>query len=225
MINNGKEFLESFLYDIRNEYTGYVDQERILQFINESALDYVVMLIDGDTDLLHYLAPLKVLSQGDFSIKFLSTNLLVLPAMKKPGTTNITIVNDISHPFKNILRLNYLGVSNTTGIGTDIKVKMTTKNLLPTIKDRYYRKPDDENERVYAYLISEFVTATHFYVTGAWQYAVIDYYSYPDLIQYNELSTPYNPEMLSKIKNVVVARFLERIKDERFRNFVSGQQQ
>ncbi len=226
MVNSGKKFLDSFLYDIRNEYTGFVDEPSILQFINETALGFVTELTAVKEDVVHYLNPLRVITDGKGYVGPLKVtdSILYLPVMKKSGTTTLTTHSDVPISYPNMLRLNYVGVTNTVEYGNEKKVTVTTKDMMPLLTKRHYRKPSDENERIYGYIMSEGTSSTEMYITGQWSYGVIDYFRYPDPIDNSDDATSYDSNLLLKIKNVVVARFLERIKDERFRNFIQGQQ-
>lgn len=232
MIKNGIEFLDSFLYDIRNEYTGYVHQTSILQFVNETALNYVEELLKSKEDVIHDLNSLRVITNGIGKpvIKSGVAGYLTLPIMKKHGTTEIQCVNippipPVTYQYPNILRLNSVSVLPTSiWNNDDLKVTIITKDLMPTVKKKYYRKPDNSNERIYGYYLSEFDTYAIMYVTGDWIYYVLDYYMYPNRLEYTLNNTSYDSNLLNKIKTMCVVRFLERIKDERFQNFVSKQQ-
>ena len=221
MITNGIEFLDSFLYDIRNEYTGYVDQDNILVFINETALNYVEELLKSKEDVIHDLNSLRVITNniGRNVIPKVVTNQFIIPTMNKSGTTTI---NGFVYP--NILRLNSIGVlSSDVWNNNDIKVIIITKDLMPTVSRKHYRKPSNENERVYGYYLYDNTNVASIYITGDWPYCVLDYYMYPNALEYTTSNTSYDFNLLNKIKNMCVVRFLERIKDERFQNFVSKQ--
>jgi hypothetical protein len=45
---------------------------------------------------------------------------------------------------------------------------------------------------------------------------------FPDPIINNDDSTDYTEEQMENVKNAVTVQFLERIKDERFKNFISN---
>jgi hypothetical protein len=105
------------------------------------------------------------------------------------------------------------------------KVIIISQEEYMIVRERYYRQPD--TDLIYAYIVTQSLEAGNVFSwlylsNGTNQHIVLDYYKFPDPIINNDDSTDYTEEQMENVKNAVTVQFLERIKDERFKNFISN---
>jgi len=236
-INTGSELINSIKYSLRREYTGYIDTTRLLAFINEIALEVTVSIILNSPDkaLMTNYSKLRVSTDG-FS-KYGATVLKPLPKdgiyldgvrymipSFSYGDDGVTTIDSIDYP--NIIKIaengiSYVNTKEESGLvsGHVDQIKLISFNEYQISSNRYYRKSDDDT--MYAFVIIENESTYLFVSRNSERTIMLTYYRYPREIANSTAATDYTEKQLDDIKNVVVVKFLERIKDERFKDFIS----
>jgi len=251
-INTAKGFLEQLVYDLRYEYTGYINMTNLAQFANDQMLGYFYGIVSQlpDEAASMMFSKLKVVTNDIDTFKSTqykpiqatneyhnSSRLFPIPKMvfdatdAKPGETAIDGVD-----YPNIVRLLAIHVLDATidnsgdiepteldtpfdlGFSSE-KVKIVNSQALDTLKRNYYRKPS--TERVYGVLTGETDSYGIVEITTQKEFILLEYITYPTpLTVSGETALELSEMQLTALKQSVMVKFLERINDNRFKNFI-----
>lgn len=247
-IKTGNDFVESFMYNIRYEYTGYIDIDNLMSFVNSVMIELMQNIAqNASSDFLgSNFGKLIVYTDNTSNYNgahlkpFQSNNMISgVRLFKLPslfygnGTTNIDGVD-----YPNMLKLlNAYSLESITGLTIPFnesigvsnvaktRVRMINSQIMSNVKSKIFRTPS--KDRVYGVLRGEGNSASRLEVSSENNYLIAEYIRYPKPIVYHE-SEPEDIELnetqTETLMTSSMVKFLERIKDERFKNYINNKQ-
>lgn len=247
-LNTTKELIEQLIYDIRYEYTGYINSDNLIKFANDVMMPHfqgISNQLPDDAASLTF-PQLKVVtddlhSYGGYQYKPIAITdnkygndgkVFSIPKMKYGVGT--TLIGGLNYP--NIMRLLTVHVldadldnvadnkpEDDPGFDqsyTSEKVKLVGKNALDALNRNYYRKPSER--RIYAVILGENEDRCTMHVTTDKDYLLLEYLTFPEPLTDPTSTTvlKLSETHLIALKQDIMVKFLERINDNRFKNFI-----
>jgi hypothetical protein len=256
--NTGNDFIERLVYDLRYEYTGYINIPNLVDFTNDILLEWFSGIVNNYSEANLSLAFPKlrvvtdniatyngakyrpIISQNKYGDQTGNdySRLFVIPKLVYSSNAETyipTTINGVDYP--NIARIGNIyvidddlypqdqAVTDITEPVVDLdfvrtSVKLVSSNALKNARKNYYRKPN--SNRVYGVLHHGQSGYSVIEVTGNSNYLMLEYYTFPSPIQYGTTSvvSELGESQLLTLKNIVKIKFLERINDPKFKNYI-----
>lgn len=260
-VNTGNGFIERLIYDLRYEYTGYINIANLTSFVNDVLMEYYYTSVNNmPSGILSVTFPkLRVVtnnittSNGDKLKPIKSENkygdqsdtysrLFPIPKFtfdNLAGASDPTTIDGDDYP--NIARLENVYVidddlvpqeNSVTGTGASIinldfaseTVHIISSKALAIAKKRHYRKPSVN--RVYGVIHHQQTGYSVLEVTTSLNYIILEYFRYPTPLVYvtgedpTEVVSELSEGQLMTLKEMAKVKFLERINDQRFKNYI-----
>lgn len=225
MTVTGKDFVDALIYELRQEYSGFVDIPKLLEFINDTSVSFISQIIITPNADLTELQTIRVVTNGKTSddqypiLKNVADQYIYLPGMRYRDIYTLTDINGNEKEYPSMLKL--VGISVLDDMDEDpVNVTIVNQSIYNITKKRMYRSPSKKDKRCYGFSVFEDVYSVYF-IDPSYNYYIIDYFKYPDEVKYTNDILSFSTNLATRIRAHCLLKFLERIKDERFRNFVS----